>query len=565
MKQRDWLVWLALVGIILLAIHWRFYKITSYPPGLFPDVAANGEDALRILGGDIRPFYDTNNGREGLFFYLQAASIVVFGIKVWPMYTASAVVGVLTVIATYFAARAFFGRLAGLLAALFLATSHWHVTLSRTGFRAIMTPLFIALFTAFVGYTIYVIGKPKKKTTKKILLLPRSRLSYLFAALAGISFAGGFYTYISYRAIVGVVVGVVVLLLLAAAHPKIGFPHFRRYGRELAIAVLAAVITLAPLGWYFFQHPGQLTGRVGQVSVFNPDLQQGRGLMLTVWDVTQQSVLAYFYHGDTNWRHNVSGYPFLNPLVGFLFLLGMAWAVWWTVLVFRKVWRGKEIHLGMIYPYMVLLFVGMLGPVITTAEGIPHGLRAVGTIFPVFFLAGTAGAVLIRWVQRQLKGTWQWLAWGVMAGLWLLGIGYDWTLYFIIAPNDSGAEAAYRTDLTVVSDYLNTYARQHGYATQPYVVLDGFSDMTVRFLTTPTDQSYRRIQPELSQLTNLKTGELMIFAKSSLPDAERYQQLHPRSVEVVASIKNRFDQEVMRVLQFKATSPEGEGADSLDA
>lgn len=565
-------MWVALVGIILLAIHWRFYGIKSYPPGLFPDVAANGEDALRILHGDIRPFYDTNNGREGLFFYLQAASIAAFGVKVWPLYVASAVVGVLTVIATYFATRVFFGRLAGLLAALFLATSHWHVTLSRTGFRAIMTPLFIALFTAFVGYTIYVIGKPRKKSKKKILLLPRNRLSYLFAVLAGVSFAGGFYTYISYRAMIGVVGGVVLLLLLAAMHPKIGFPHFRRYGREVFVGLLAAAITISPLAWYFFQHPEQLVGRVGQVSVFNPDRQQGRGLLLTVWDVTQRSLLAYFYHGDANWRHNVAGYPFLNPLVGFLFLLGMAWAGWWTALVFRRVWQGKEIHLGMVYPYALLLFFGMTLPVIMTAEGIPHGLRAVGTIFPVFFLAGTAGAVLARWAQRQLKGAWQWLAWGVTVGLLVLGVGHDYALYFVIARNDSGAEAAYRADLTVVVNYLNNYAKQHMYEPQPYLVLDGFSQKTVWFLTTPTrvgrlasQPAYRLVPPELSHLTQLKAGELMVFAQSSLPDADRYQQLHPKRVEVMISVRNRFNQEVMRVLRMKAAGPEGEGVDSLDA
>lgn len=546
------MVWLALAGVILLAVWFRFYDLQHFPRGLFPDVAANGEDALRILDGDWRPFYNTNNGREGLFFYLQAASLALFGIKVWPMYVASAVVGVLTVMATYLATRVFFGRLAGLLAALFLATNAWHVTLSRTGFRAIMTPLFIAMFTALVGYAIRARAK-------------HSPRSYLWAALAGISFAGGFYTYISYRAMFGVVGGVVLLLLLAALHPKIGWPHGRRYGREIVLGLLAVVITAAPLGWYFFQHPEQIMGRAGQVSVFNPDLQAGRGWWLTIADVTQQSLLAYFYHGDINWRHNVSGYPFLNPLVGFLFLLGMAWAVWWAVEVWRHIVRGQEIHLGMVYPYMLLLFVGMLVPEITTAEGIPHGLRAVGTIFPVFFLAGTAGAVLIRWGRRQLKGAWRSLAWGVAAGLILLVIGHDYALYFVIARNDSGVNQAYRADLTVVATYLNNYARQHNDERRPYLALDGFSEMTVRFLTVPNRHPYRLVQPELSQEIALKAGEVMIFAQSSLPDADRYQALYGSAVEMVASERNQWYEEVMRVLRLKLPAPEGEGADSLDA
>ena len=59
---------LTLVGVlvvVLLAVFFRFADIQDYPPGLFPDEAANGEDALLVLEGDIRPFYPRGNGREG--------------------------------------------------------------------------------------------------------------------------------------------------------------------------------------------------------------------------------------------------------------------------------------------------------------------------------------------------------------------------------------------------------------------------------------------------------------------------------------------------------------------
>jgi len=283
MNQKAWLTGLAVVGVVLIAVGFRFYDLQNFPPGLFPDEAANGEDALLILDGDWRPFYPRGNGREGLFFYLEALSIELFGIGVWQLHVVSAAVGVLSVLAMYFATRVWFGRLAGLLAALLLATSHWHVTLSRTGFRAILIPLFMALFTAFVGYTI--VSVKKRRTVS----------GYVFAALAGAALAGGFYTYIAYRVMIGVVLGVIGLLLLAALHPKIGFPHVKRYGKQAAVAILAALIVAAPLVIYFVQQPGDFVGRAGQVSVFSKDLQAefgGGRLVPTILYSLQKTLMS---------------------------------------------------------------------------------------------------------------------------------------------------------------------------------------------------------------------------------------------------------------------------------
>lgn len=545
--------------MVALALMFRFYDIQHYPPGLFPDQAANGEDALLILDGDWRPFYERGNGREALFFYAQALSIKYLGIGVWQMFAVSAAVGVLTVLATYFATRPFFGRLAALLAAFFLATSYWHVTLSRTGFRAIQIPLFVAAFTAFTGYTIQSVKK--KQLTA----------SYIYAALAGAAFTGGFYTYIAYRVMIGVVLGVFVLLLLAAIHPKIGFPHFKRYGAHIIIAIIAGLITFAPLGWYFIEHPDAFIGRAGQVSVFNKQLQEefgGGTLTGTLLYSTEETLKSFFTgQGDINWRHNVAGYPLLNPLVGLMFLLGLIWTLHGTVQVALSLIRGKEVHLGMIYPYFLLVLFGMLLPVITTAEGMPHGLRSVGLIAPIFILAGTAAAVSYRWVLRWVgKGLPRSLASGVVIGLLILSAVYDGVLYFGITRNDSGAAYAYRADLTDVSNYINQYKKDHPNETRPYLVLDKFSIQTVHFLThtlsgntsfpPPHDYQdhpdeaehlYTYLNPVDSYLTPLKAGEVIIFTQSTLPDADKYQQTYGNSLELIESRHNRWHQEIMRV------------------
>ncbi len=568
-------VFLSLAAIIALAAFLRLYNIQNYPPGLFPDQAANGEDALLILDGDMRPFYTRGNGREALFFYMQAASIYTFGIGVWQMFLVSALVGTATVTAMYFATRPYFGRLAGLLAAYFLATSHWHITLSRTGFRAVQIPLFVALFTAGVGYTILAVKRSQAQPEARKYTV----YSYIAAAIAGASFAGGFYTYIAYRTMVGVVLGVLFLLLIAALHPKIGFPHFRRYGKQVALGIIMAILVFLPLGLYFYEHPQDFFGRAGQVSIFSPDLQRevGGGTLLgTLEYSTRETLLSFFIgEGDSNWRHSVPGYPLLNPLVGVLFLLGLAWAIQGTVMVAWNIIRGREIHLGMIYPYVILLLVGMLLPVITTAEGMPHALRSVGLIAPIFMLSGAAGAVVLWWIRRQaLTEISKVVLYGLAAGMLIVSGLYGAGLYFFVAGNDSEAAYAYRADLTDISEFIRQYRSEHPDQARPYLSLDDFSVQTVHFLLSvaahdhnehpdEAQHLYTLVKPETSEQVVLQPGEIIIFTQTTLPDADRFESVHGTKVKMVEQRFNRFGQEIMRVYQGVG-APAGPGVTEFD-
>lgn len=559
-------VGVAVTAIVVLAGFLRTYDIANYPPGLFADHAANGEDALLILNGDTRPFYPRGNGREALFFYLQALLIYFFGIGVWPMFLASAIVGTLTVWAMYFATKVYFGRLAGLLAMLFTATSAWHITTSRTGFRAILMPLFIALFTAFVGYVVLRV-KEKKITA-----------SYIYAVLAGVAYGLGFYSYIAYRSMIPVVIGIFVLLLLASLHPKIGLPHVKRYGKQAGIAIATAFIVLLPLLYYFFQHPEAIIGRAGQVSIFSPSLQQevgGGTLIGTLGYTTSTTLLSFFTYGDENWRHNVAGYPLLNALVGVLFLLGCLFVLQGLWNVGSGMLRGKQIHMGMIYPYLVLLFVGMLAPVVTTAEGMPHALRSLGMLAPVYMIAGIAGAVSVRWlVERGKKRKIQGIIYGAIGGLLIVAGVYDVSLYFIISRNSPEAYIAYRGDLTVISKYIKEYVKSHPNSPKPILDIDPYFAQTVHYLNSVgasdyTDNSLDDKQmyvvadstkgiPQLAQ-----QGQYIIFTQSTMWDADQYKQRYGRNVKLITSQVNRFGQEIMRI--YETVTPADSSSADLDA
>ncbi|MCI0423102.1 MAG: glycosyltransferase family 39 protein, partial [Acidobacteria bacterium] len=136
---------LAVFAVILLtAAFFRFNQLELYPPGLYPDEAMNGNNALHsIETGEYRVFYPENNGREGMFINIQSLSVRVFGNTPWALRAVSALFGTLTVAGLYLLTRRLFNWQIAAIAGFLMAISFWHVVFSRIGFRAIMAPLLL--------------------------------------------------------------------------------------------------------------------------------------------------------------------------------------------------------------------------------------------------------------------------------------------------------------------------------------------------------------------------------------------------------------------------------------
>ena len=111
---------IALVLVVLIiGAFFRFYRIAEIPPGLYPDEAVNGNNAVEALhntnfSAEDGPsfgwkiFYPDNNGREGLFINLQSISIKFFGAEPWALRVASALFGTLTVLGLYLLTKELF-------------------------------------------------------------------------------------------------------------------------------------------------------------------------------------------------------------------------------------------------------------------------------------------------------------------------------------------------------------------------------------------------------------------------------------------------------------------------
>ncbi len=519
--KKNWM----LVAIIFLAIVFRFWQIGSLPAGLFPDEAAYGIDGRSITQGDMQPFYERGNGREGLFMYFLALAIKLFGYHPWANHLASASFGLGTVIVTYFLTKQIFGRRAALLAAFLVAVSPYAVTVTRTAFRANTMPFFGVLTMYFVT---------------KIFTDTNLRARTKHAIFAGLSFGLGFYTYISFRMLLPLLFGFSIILL-------IGYRDRLRwvwteYKKPATMFLVAFAVAFAWIGYYFFiSHPGSFVGRAGQVSIFSPELNKG-DVVGTALNVFKLTILGYFTEGDLNWRHNISGAPFLSPFISPFFLLVISWYTWQFFVLLWQALRKNITHHTAFRAMLAIWFWFMLVPELTTAEGIPHGLRLIGTV-PVIFIMSAQG---IMWFWRKIEAQPYLVRFkNVYAAIFLTSVAiYGFYLYFGIAANSPEYYYSFRSDLTDVSYYLNDRNQKEN----TYLSLDAFSVQTVDYLTTPSNQPYQLLIPEKSYLQPLKPGDQIIFTQSTLPDAEKYIKFNP-TVKPTLIKKNQFNQIIMLVYE----------------
>src|SRR3989344_2890572 len=323
--KNNWVL-LCILGIAFL---FRFSQITHLPGGLFPDEAANGLDVNSMFQGHVQPFYERGNGREALFFYFEAASVLLFGRGVWQFHIVSAAFGFGSVVALYFLTKRLFGPHTALLATFFMAVSSYAVPVTRTAFRATTVPLLSMLVVFFLVKFFSARGGSASGGQNST-----SKTKYWSAGLAGLFFGLGLYTYTSFRMMIPLVI--VFLALLALGFRSQMRQLFREYTKYKAVFAAAFLLAISWLAVYFIQHPGSFVGRAGQVSVFSADLNHG-DLVGTVIEVFKKTILGFFTQGDLNWRQNVSGLPFLSPLLSPFFAFAV---IFFTISIFRLLWQG---------------------------------------------------------------------------------------------------------------------------------------------------------------------------------------------------------------------------------
>jgi 4-amino-4-deoxy-L-arabinose transferase-like glycosyltransferase len=379
MKTGFW-TRVAFLLIIIVAAFLRLYKLDIFPPGLYPDEAINGNNALEALSTrNFKVFYPENNGREGLFINLQAFSIALFGNTPWALRLVSAIFGILTVWGMYLFGKTLIAtsrnadyqqKWVPLFASFFLATSFWHINFSRIGFRAISAPFFLVFGFYFLLKGLNAIQQ-------------QSKTFYLPFLLAGILFGFGFYTYIAYRFL-----PILLILFLWLFWRGIKSEKQRRqFLFYLTFFGVALFLSALPIGLYFVFRPEDFVGRAREVSVLKSSWN-------AIFANLVKTLAMFTFVGDHNWRHNYSGWPLLSPLVAIPFLIGF------VVTLGRMI---RERFKNVYYSLPLLWFFIMLGANFLSPEGSPHALRAL-VVAPAVFMIAAIGA---EWLWLKYIANWQ--------------------------------------------------------------------------------------------------------------------------------------------------------------
>jgi len=379
---------LVFMGIIVIAVFFRFYQLDSLPPGLWPDEAANGVDALKTLDQcqgvstyqclkNLKIFYPANNGREGLFINIQAFSIKLFGATPFALRVVSAVLGTLTVIGLYLLTKTILNWRIASIASFFMAVSFWHVNFSRIGFRAIMLPLILV-------WGFYFLWRGLKSG--------HFREFFITGLIGGI----GFYTYFSYRIapLIGFMVFASYWNHLATHYSGSKYENARnQILRGFALTMLTVIIIALPLMVYFYTNPSEFLKREGRpISVFDQN-EPFRELATSV----VKTLGMFNFKGDNNLRHNIPGWPELSLPMGVFFAIGFLREL--SHLLSRKKGHFSTIHVFLFSWFFIMLLPGFLS---TEA---PHALRTIGAIPVVMIFAAQGFWWLIELTYRYHRLT----------------------------------------------------------------------------------------------------------------------------------------------------------------
>lgn len=348
------------MALMALAAALRLLFLADIPPGLYHDEAFNGLDALQILEGKHAVYFAANRGREPLFIYLVAVTVGTLGRTPGALRLAAGIVGTATVPVTYVMVRAWFNKRIAILSAAIIATTYWHVHLSRVGFRAIALPLTTAL-------TVWAGGRAFDSRNRGLWLL------------AGSLYGLCFYTYVAARFTPVVVLGFTIYLLLSGEKERLwpGAVYF-------AVGTLAMLL---PLGAYALNDWEAVMGRPGQVSVFNP-LINGGDLPGTLIHQLVSTLGMFFVRGDTIPRHNLPGRPVFDPVMAVAMVLGTGLAA------ARARWQEKG-------AVLTLTWVGLMLIPTWLAEDAPHFLRAVGVLPFLVVLPALGLDAVGTWMEKR--------------------------------------------------------------------------------------------------------------------------------------------------------------------
>jgi 4-amino-4-deoxy-L-arabinose transferase-like glycosyltransferase len=304
-RPLRWPAWrlVALVlGLTAIAFLLRVVRVDRIPIILTGDEASAGIAAEDFTYGKWNNIFITSwYAFPSFFFSIPSFFIGIFGHTTAALRIPSALAGALTVTASFFVARAMFGKRTAWFTAVFLAALHFHIHFSRIGLNNIWDGLWYIVTIGALWY-----GWEKGY-----------RNAYV---LAGLSLGISQYFYPSSRTILVLIIGWIVF---AAIFDR---PRLKRAWLDLILMLFIAVIISLPLIWHYARNPNTFFEPMDRVALTSSWLKQEMiNTGLPAWRVILKQVgLAlgsYTYEPLRHWY--TPEVPLLRPFAAALFLIGI--------------------------------------------------------------------------------------------------------------------------------------------------------------------------------------------------------------------------------------------------
>ncbi|HFB52644.1 MAG TPA: hypothetical protein ENJ48_03010, partial [Anaerolineae bacterium] len=452
------------------------------------DEAEAGLQARRWLSTPLyKPaFYDPIN-ISGQLLWLYALALKWLSDTVWGMRLVSVGFGLGGVPAAFLLGRELRGARFGLIFAFLLAVMRWDINFSRIAMTGIDTPFFELLALFFLTRAL------KRGTLRD-------------AVFAGLTIGWGLTFYTAFRLFIA---AVGVFALLGIGIWKISAPRRAYLGWQVLALGIAVWIAAMPVVQYAARHPDSYWYRVRTTSILNR--RDDPNLLHALLISTERHLKMFHVHGDNNGRHNLPGEPELDPLLGVLFVFGLALAL-------KNLRRAEN---GF---FLLLLPIGLLGGILSLDFEAPQSLRTIAVLPAVAYFS----ALPLLWFAREGAETlrpiplkWQLLP-AALAALYLLG--FNAHTYFVRQANDFSVWNAFSTPETITGREMARLGAETDFFLSPFLA----NHPTIEFLAPNAPHTTIFTLPDALPIRTDATRPAALFIH---PDDgwifRRAQQLYP--------------------------------------
>ncbi|MDO9084701.1 MAG: PA14 domain-containing protein [Anaerolineaceae bacterium] len=359
---------IAFILIFVVAIILRIYNFYEIPPGIYVDETNAALDALYIIEGrQVSPFgtgwYGTPNG----YIYYMAGIIKLFGANWLSLKIISLIPAILTIPAVFILTRLIFGSIPGLIAMLLMASSRWHLSMSRWGWNETAPPLFqvLAIFFLIRG------------------LRDRRALDF---AIGGIISGLMTYTYLSSRLALFTIFLFIIYWFIT--DPNGWKESLRRSWVGIFIFFLSIFIAIGPTLATYISDPFSFNNRVNEISILRDMNNQNsiRPLTDNILDI-----LIFFHHtGDLQGKHNLPGEPMVDLFTGLFFAVGFIYAMI----------KLRDYRCFLLTTW---LLIGLAGSFLSSNHESPQSYRSLTALPAVIILAATTLDMYARSLNLAIK------------------------------------------------------------------------------------------------------------------------------------------------------------------